>query len=59
MTEVIMEIVDIFSELSPESQQTLLMYIRVAHMAENSVKKSIKKAIASSKETSDAETHCY
>ena len=45
MTDVIMEIVDIFSELSSESQQTLLMYIRVAHMAENLVKKSIKKAI--------------
>ena len=55
MTEVIMEIVDIFSELSPESQQNLLMYIRFAHMAENSLKKSIKKAIASSKEKSDAE----
>lgn len=55
MTDVIMEIVDIFSELSHESQQTLLMYIRVAHMAESSVKKSIKKAIASSKETSDAD----
>lgn len=54
MTETIMEIVDIFSELSPESQQTLLMYIRVAHMAENSLRKSIKKAIASGKETSYA-----
>ena len=55
MTDVIMEIVDIFSELSSESQQTLLMYIRVAHMAENLVKKSIKKAIASSKDSSDAD----
>lgn len=53
MTNVIMEIVDIFSELSHESQKTLLMYIRVAHMAENSVKKSIKKAIASGKEKSE------
>ena len=54
-TDVITEIIDIFGELSPESQQTLLMYIRVAHMAENSVKKSIKRAIASGKETSEAE----
>ena len=52
-TEVITEIVDIFGELSPESQQTLLMYIRVAHMAENSVKKSIKKAIVSGRDKSD------
>ena len=55
MTDVIMEIVDIFSELSHESQQTLLMYIRVAHMAENSVKKSIKKAIASDKDKSNTD----
>lgn len=54
-TEVITEIVDIFGELSPESQQTLLMYIRVAHMAENSLKKSIKKAIASGKDKSDTD----
>ena len=52
-TEVIMEIVEIFGELSPESQQNLLMYIRVAHMAENSVKKSIKKAISNGKDKSD------
>ena len=54
-TEVIMEIVDIFSELSPESQQNLLMYIRVAHMAENSMRKTIKKAIASSKDKSNTD----
>ena len=51
-TETIMEIVEIFGELSPESQQTLLMYIRVAHMAENSMRKTIKKAIASGKDKS-------
>ena len=53
-TEVVTE-VEIFGELSPESQQTLLMYIRVAHMAENSVKKSIKKAIVSGRDKSDTD----
>ena len=55
MIDIIMEIVDRFGELLSESQQTLLISLRVAHMAENSVKKFIKKAIASSKETSDAD----
>ena len=54
-TEVIMEIVEIFGELSPESQQNLLMYIRVAHMAENSMRKTIKKAISNGKDKSDTD----
>ena len=54
-TETITEIVEIFGELSPESQQTLLMYIRVAHMAENSMRKTIKKAIASGKDKSNTD----
>jgi hypothetical protein len=39
------EVAGIFEKLSPENQQTLLMYARVAYIAENSVRKSIAQAL--------------
>ena len=54
MNNVMVEIVDILGELSPESQKNLLMYIRVAHMAESSVKKSVRRAMAGSIENAEA-----
>ena len=38
-------IIETFNELSPENQHTFLMYARVAEAAENSIKKSIKRAL--------------
>ena len=35
----------LFKELTPENQANLLMYTRVAHSAESSVKKSINRAL--------------
>jgi hypothetical protein len=39
------EAMRLFKELSPDNQETLLMYARVAHEAEKSVKKSINRAL--------------
>jgi len=39
------EAMTLFKELTPENQANLLMYTRVAHTAENSVKKSINRAL--------------
>jgi hypothetical protein len=39
------EIVDIFEKLSPENQNILLMYARIAYTAEHSVRKSINRAL--------------
>jgi hypothetical protein len=39
------EVIEIFEKLTPENQQNLLMYIRIAYVAESSVKKSINRAL--------------
>jgi hypothetical protein len=39
------EIVNIFEKLSPENQNALLIYARIAYTAEHSVKKSINRAL--------------
>jgi hypothetical protein len=36
------EVMQIFKELSPDTQNTMLMYARVARIAENAVKESTK-----------------
>lgn len=46
------EIMKIFKELSPKNQHTLLMYARVAHIAEESIKKSINRALEGKYKTS-------
>ena len=46
MTKTAQEIVKIFTELSPESQNTFLMYARIAHTSENAVKKAINRALS-------------
>lgn len=46
MKETTKEIIQIFNNLSPESQQTFLMYARVAHAAEGSIRKSIDRALS-------------
>jgi len=45
MTKTAEEIVQIFTELSPESQERFLMYARIAHTSENAVKKCINRAL--------------
>jgi hypothetical protein len=49
------EILEIFKNLSPENQQTLLMYARVAHTAENSVRKSVERALGQVEKASSDE----
>jgi hypothetical protein len=39
------EVMQIFKELTPDTQNTLLMYARVAHIAENAVKNAVKESI--------------
>jgi hypothetical protein len=39
------EVVEIFEKLTPENQQNLLMYLRVAYVSEGSVRKSINRAL--------------
>ena len=46
MTEAGKEIVKIFTELSPESQNTFLMYARIAHTSEGAVRKAINRALS-------------
>ena len=45
MTEAAKEIIQIFTELSPESQERFLMYARIAHTSEGAVKKCINRAL--------------
>jgi hypothetical protein len=45
MTELEKELIEIFEELSPENQQTFLMWARVASIAEGSVRKSISRTL--------------
>ena len=45
-TETANEIVQIFTELSPESQERFLMYARIAHISENAVRKRINQALS-------------
>ena len=45
MSDAEQEIMKIFEELSPDNQHTLLMYARVAYIAEDSIKKSITRAL--------------
>jgi uncharacterized protein YejL (UPF0352 family) len=52
LTDLELEVMQLFSELSPENQNTLLMYTRVAHAAENAVKQSFNRALVN-KETND------
>ena len=52
MTEAGKEIVKIFTELSPESQNTFLMYARIAHVAESALRKSINRALSGEDVTS-------
>ena len=39
------EAMELFKELTPENQATLLSYTRVAHTSENAVKKSVTRAL--------------
>ena len=39
------EAMQLFKELTPENQMQLLMYTRVAHAAEQNIKKSINDAL--------------
>ena len=41
MTDAKKEIIEIFTNLSPESQNTFLMYARIANVAESAIRKSI------------------
>ena len=45
MTKTAQEIVQIFTELSPESQDRFLMFARIAHVSEQAVKKSVIHAL--------------
>ena len=45
MTPTEKEIIKIFGELLPENQHTFLMYARVAHTAENALRKSVSRAL--------------
>jgi hypothetical protein len=45
MAAVKKEIIEIFDELSPENQNTFLMYARVARAAERAIRKSINHAL--------------
>ena len=41
MLDYLKEAMELFKELTPENQASLLMYTRLAYMAERSVKKSL------------------
>jgi len=45
MTKTAQEIVQIFTELSGESQERFLMYARIARASEGAVKKAINRAL--------------
>ena len=45
MLDYLKEAMALFKELTPENQASLLMYTRVAHSAESSVKKSINRVL--------------
>ena len=45
MTKAVKEIIEIFSELSHESQEQFLMWARIAHISENAVRKRINQAL--------------
>ena len=44
MTEKEKEIIEIFTNLSPENQHTFLMYARMANEAESALRESINRA---------------
>jgi hypothetical protein len=50
-TDLELEAMRLFSELSPENQNMLLMYTRVAHIAENAVKQSVNRALGQENNT--------
>ena len=45
MLDYLQEAMKLFKELTPENQANLLIYTRVAHAAENSVKKYINRTM--------------
>ena len=53
MTKAVKEIIEIFTELSEESQERFLMYARIARVSENAVRKRINQALG--REDVDAE----
>ena len=52
------EIIEIFTNLSPESQHTFLMYARVAHVAENALRKSIHRALDGKDVSAEQKQEC-
>jgi hypothetical protein len=50
------EVIDIFRRLSPENQHTFLMYARVACAAEDSIKKSVSRALGQVEKTPQEDT---
>jgi ABC-type lipoprotein export system ATPase subunit len=46
-----LEAMQLFRELSPENQNTLLMYTHIAHVAENAVKKNVNRALCNEEES--------
>ena len=55
MTEKEKEIIEIFTNLSPENQHAFLMYARIANEAENALRKSVNRPLGGEEETANAE----
>ena len=55
MLDYLTEAMELFKELTPENQANLLMYTRVAHSVENSLKKSVSRAMNGKEEVANAQ----